>query len=117
MAKNNKHAAMAPPDPHSPSSVTAEQAEALAQMAAIVENSDDAIIGKTLGGVIRSWNRGAQRLFGYTAAEVIGRPITLIVPPELLDEERQILAALNRGERIEHYETTRLTKDRRRVDI
>jgi PAS domain S-box-containing protein len=108
---------MAPPDPHSPSSVTAEQAEALAQMAAIVENSDDAIIGKTLGGVIRSWNRGAQRLFGYTAAEVIGRPITLIVPPELLDEERQILAALNRGERIEHYETTRLTKDRRRVDI
>ena len=108
---------MAPPESHSPSSFTAEQAEALAQVAAIVENSDDAIIGKTLDGVIRSWNRGAERLFGYAAEEAIGKPITIIVPPELLDDERRILAILRRGERIEHYETTRLTKDRRRVHI
>jgi PAS domain S-box-containing protein len=89
----------------------------LAQMAAIVENSDDAIIGKTLDGVIRSWNTGAQRLFGYTPDEAIGKPITLIVPPTLLDEEQRILATLRRGERIEHYETTRVTKDGRRVEI
>ena len=86
-------------------------------MAAIVENSDDAIIGKTLEGVIRSWNAGAERLFGYSADEVIGKSITIIVPPALLDEERRILATLRRGERIEHYETTRLAKDGRRVEI
>jgi len=108
---------MPPPEPHSPSSSAAAQVEALAQVAAIVENSDDAIIGKTLDGVIRSWNTGAQRLFGFTADEAIGRPITIIVPPELLDDEQRILASLRRGERIEHYETTRLTKDRRRVHI
>ena len=89
----------------------------LADMAAIVENSDDAIIGKTLDGIIRSWNKGAQRLFGYTPAEAIGRSITIIVPPELLDDEQRILATLRQGERIEHYETTRLTKDRRRLEI
>lgn len=89
----------------------------LAHMAAIVENSDDAIVGKTLDGIIRSWNAGAQRLFGYTPAEAIGSSITIIVPPELLDEEQRILATLRRGERIEHYETTRLTKDRRRLEI
>ena len=89
----------------------------LADLAAIVEDSDDAIIGKTLDGIIRSWNAGAQRLFGYTAAEAIGSSITMIVPPELLDEEHRILATLRRGERIEHYETTRLTKDRRRLEI
>jgi PAS domain S-box-containing protein len=108
---------MAPPDPHSPSSFTAEQAEALARVAAIVESSDDAIIAKTLDGIIRSWNTGAQRLFGYSPEEVIGKPVTLLIPPELLDEEQQILATLRRGERIDHYETTRLTKDRRRVQI
>jgi PAS domain S-box-containing protein len=117
MAKNNKHAAMAPPELHSPSSFTAEQAEALAQVAAIVENSDEAIIGKTLDGVIRSWNTGAERLFGYSAGEAIGKPVTILIPPELLDEEQRILATLRRGERIEHYETVRLTKDRRRVHI
>ncbi|MGH8181419.1 MAG: PAS domain S-box protein [Steroidobacteraceae bacterium] len=89
----------------------------MAHMAAIVESSDDAIIGKTLDGVIRSWNTGAQRLFGYTPEEAIGRSITLIIPPELLEEERRILATLRRGERIEHFETTRVTKHGRRVDI
>src|SRR6185437_2082623 len=90
---------------------------AMAHMAAIVENSDDAIVGKTLDGIIRSWNNGAQRLFGYTPEEAIGKPITIVVPAELLDEEQRILATLRRGERIEHYETTRVTKDHRRVEI
>ncbi|MFZ0501378.1 MAG: PAS domain S-box protein [Steroidobacteraceae bacterium] len=117
MAENNNHAEMAPPESHSPPPFTAEQAEALAQLAAIVENSDDAIIGKTLDGVIQSWNRGAQRLFGYSADEAVGRPITLLVPSELLDEEERILATLRRGERIEHYETTRLTKGGGRLEI
>jgi PAS domain S-box-containing protein len=89
----------------------------LAHLAAIVESSQDAIIGKTLDGLIQSWNTGAQRLFGYTPEEAIGKSITLIVPPELLDEERRILATLRRGERIEHFETTRVTKHGRRVDI
>jgi len=94
-----------------------EVQRSLGHMAAIVENSDDAIIGKTLDGIIRSWNTGAQRLFGYTPEEAIGRPITIVVPAELLDEEQRILATLRRGERIEHYETTRVTKDHRRVEI
>ncbi|HEX3843386.1 MAG TPA: ATP-binding protein [Steroidobacteraceae bacterium] len=94
-----------------------EVQRSLADMAAIVENSDDAIIGKTLDGVIRTWNTGAQHLFGYAPAEAIGSAITLIVPPELLDEEQRILATLRDGRRIEHYETTRLTKDRRRIEI
>lgn len=100
-----------------PLALDAEIQRSLAHMAAIVESSDDAIIGKTLDGIIRSWNGGAQRLFGYTPEEAIGRSITILIPPELLDEEQRILATLRRGERIEHYETTRLTKDRRRVDI
>jgi PAS domain S-box-containing protein len=91
--------------------------EAQARLAAIVESSQDAIISKTLDGVIRTWNTGAERLLGYSAEEVTGRSITLIVPPELLDEERDILARLARGERIEHYETVRMTKDGRRLNI
>ena len=91
--------------------------EARGELAAIVESSDDAIIGKSLDGTIRSWNAGAQRIFGYTAAEAVGRPITLIVPPDRLDEERSILARLVRGERLEHYETVRLARDGRRLDI
>ena len=89
----------------------------LAHMAALMESSDDAIIGKTLDGTIQYWNTGAQRLFGYAAHEAIGKSITLIVPPELLEEERRILATLRRGERIEHFETTRVTRYGRRVDI
>ena len=87
--------------------------EAQARLAAIVESSDDAIVSKTLDGVIRSWNAGAERLFGYTAAEAVGRPITLIIPPERLDEERDILERLRRGERVEHFETVRVAKDGR----
>jgi PAS domain S-box-containing protein len=88
-----------------------------AWLAAVVSASSDAIISKTLDGIILSWNQGAERIFGYTAAEAVGRSIDLIIPPELRDEERQILARLRRGERIEHFETVRLCKDGRRIDI
>jgi PAS domain S-box-containing protein len=91
--------------------------EAQARLAAIIESSHDAIISKTLNGVIRTWNAGAERLFGYRAEEAIGRSITLIVPPERLDEEQEILARLARGERIDHFETVRIAKDGRRIDI
>jgi PAS domain S-box-containing protein len=86
-------------------------------LAAIVDSSDDAIVGKTLDGVIRSWNRGAERIFGYRANEAVGRSITLIIPPDRLDEEKEILARLARGESIEHYETVRMAKGGRRVDV
>ena len=91
--------------------------EAQARLAAIVESSDDAIVSKTLDAIITSWNQGAERLFGYTAAEAVGRPITLIIPPERLDEEPAILERLRRGERVEHFETVRVAKDGRRLDI
>jgi PAS domain S-box-containing protein len=83
----------------------------------IVASSDDAIISKTLNGEIRSWNSGAERIFGYPAAEAIGQSITLIIPPDRLAEEQMILERLRRGERIDHYETVRMTKDGRRLDI
>jgi PAS domain S-box-containing protein len=91
--------------------------EAQARLAAIVESSEDAIVSKTLDGVIRSWNAGAERLFGYSHHEAVGQPITLIIPPERHDEERAILERLCRGDRIEHFETVRVSKDGRRLDI
>lgn len=91
--------------------------EARARLAAIVESSDDAIVSKTLEGRIVSWNRGAERLFGYAAAEAIGLPITTIIPPDRLEEERLIIERLRRGERVEHYETIRLTKQGHPVEI
>ena len=91
--------------------------EAQARLAAIVESSQDAIISKTLDAIITSWNQAAERLFGYTAAEAVGRPVTLIIPPERLDEEPAILERLRRGERVEHFETVRVAKDGRRLDI
>jgi two-component system, LuxR family, sensor kinase FixL len=87
------------------------------RLAAIVSSSDDAIVSKTLDGIITSWNAGATNILGYEADEMIGQPITRIIPPELHEEERQILARLRRGERIQHYETVRLAKGGRRVDI
>lgn len=90
---------------------------ASARLAAIVSSSDDAIISKTLEGRITSWNAGATRIFGYEAEEIIGRSITTIIPPELLSEEDAILSKLKRGERIEHFDTVRVAKDGRRVDI
>jgi PAS domain S-box-containing protein len=91
--------------------------EAMALHGAIVASSDDAIVSKSLDGIIRSWNAGAERLFGYTAAEAVGKPITLIIPPSKIAEEGQILQRLSRGERIEHFETTRVTKAGREVSI
>jgi len=88
-----------------------------ARLAAIVESSDDAIVSKTLDGIIRSWNGGATRIFGYQPHEIIGQPILRIIPPELHDEEREIMARLRRGERMEHFETVRLTRDGRRINI
>jgi PAS domain S-box-containing protein len=87
------------------------------QLASIVESSDDAIVSKDLNGTITTWNRGAERLFGYKTAEVIGKPITILIPPDRLDEEPGILARIRRGERIDHYETVRRRKDGSLVDI
>src|SRR3989442_556653 len=80
-------------------------------LAAIVDSADDAIVTKTLDGVITSWNRGAERIFGWTAAEAVGRHITLIIPRERHAEEDEVLARIRRGEKIDHFETVRVTKD------
>lgn len=97
--------------------LVAQAAVVEAQLAALVASSDDAIISKSLDGNVRSWNAAAERIFGYSAEEIIGRPILTIIPPELHDEERRILSKLRAGERIEHFETVRIAKDGRRVDI
>ncbi len=86
-------------------------------LAAIVESSDDAIIGLSLDGTITSWNRGAKRLYGYTAAEVVGQPSSILAPSDHPDEQQTILERIKRGEFIEHYETVRVRKDGRRVDV
>lgn len=91
--------------------------EAAQRLAAIVESSDDAIISKDLSGIIRTWNTGAERLFGYVADEVIGKPVLILIPPERHDEEPEILERLGRGERIDHYETVRRRKDGTLVDV
>lgn len=91
--------------------------EAARRYAAIVEYSDDAIVAKDLKGIITAWNHGAERLFGYAAAEAIGKPITMLIPADRPDEEPSILARIRLGERIEHYETTRQRKDGTRVEI
>jgi PAS domain S-box-containing protein len=80
-------------------------------LASIVESSDDAIISKTLDAIITSWNKGAERMFGYTAEEAVGKPVTILIPPDRQHEERTILERIGRGERIEHYETVRQRKD------
>lgn len=97
--------------------VDSTESELRARLAAIVDSSDDAIVSKTLDGIITSWNRGAERLFGYTAAETVGRHIFLVVPEDRRAEENDVLARLRRGETIDHFETVRQTKDGRRVPI
>jgi PAS domain S-box-containing protein len=91
--------------------------EDAARLAAIVASADDAIISKTLDGVITSWNRAAERIFGYSSEEAVGQPITIIIPPDRREEEVGILGRLKRGEAIEHFETERARKDGRRVAI
>jgi PAS domain S-box-containing protein len=96
---------------------SAQTAESLARLAAIVDSSDDAIVSKTLDGVVTSWNRAAERIFGWTAAEAIGRHIKFIIPPERHAEEEDVLARIRRGERVDHFDTVRVHKDGRWVDV
>src|ERR1041385_2593799 len=81
------------------------------RLAAIVESSDDAIVSKDLNGIITSWNKGAEDLFGFTADEAIGRSITMVIPADRLSEEDMVLGRIRRGERVEHFETIRRRKD------
>ncbi len=92
-------------------------AQTAAHLAAIVESSDDAIISKDLDGVIQSWNRGAEQVFGYAAEEAIGKPVLMLIPADRQHEEPEILARLRRGEKIDHYETVRQRKDGALVDV
>lgn len=91
--------------------------ETTQRLAAIVESSDDAILAKDMNGVIITWNKGAERLFGYTPEEVVGQPILMLIPPDRLDEEPKILSRIRSGERIDHYETIRRRKDGSLVDV
>src|ERR1700688_650635 len=94
-----------------------EHGELRALLAAIVDSSDDTIVGKTLDGFITNWNRAAESMFGYTAAEAVGQHISLIIPAERRAEEDEVLARLQRGEKVDHFETERQTKDGRRAII
>ena len=87
------------------------------RLAAIVESSEDAIASKDLNGIITSWNKSAERLFGYKAEEIVGQPVTLIIPPELHDDEPKILAKIRAGNRIEHFQTVRVHKNGKRIDV
>ena len=91
--------------------------KATMQLAAIVESSDDAIISKDTNGIIVSWNKGAEHLFGYTAEEIIGKSVTILIPPDHLNEEPEILRRIRSGDFIDHYETVRRRKDGKLIDI
>jgi PAS domain S-box-containing protein len=91
--------------------------ETRAHLAALVESCADAIISKTLDGEVKSWNKGAERLFGYAAQEVLGSKISILIPPDCLNEEPEFIEKLRRGERIEHFETVRQRKDGKRIDV
>ena len=91
--------------------------ESRLRLAATVESSEDAIYSKTLDGAIVSWNAGAQQIYGYTEAEALGKPIAILVPPELVEEENEILQKLKAGERIAHYETVRITKTQKKINV
>jgi len=96
---------------------TTSAADALRRLAAIVESSDDAILSKDLNGIIMSWNRGAEKLFGYTAEEIVGKSVLLLIPANRTAEEPEILSKIRRGEKIDHYETVRQRKNGSLVDI
>jgi len=87
------------------------------RLAAIVDSSDDAIISKILDGTIFAWNRGAEKLFGYSAAEMVGKPMLVLLPPERIDEESDILARIRSGESVDHFETVRVRKDGTSIDV
>ena len=86
-------------------------------LAAIVESSDDAILSKDLNGIIQSCNAAAERIFGYTASELIGRPVRVLIPADRQAEEDEILARIRQGERVRHFETVRVSKDHRLIDV
>ena len=86
-------------------------------LSAIIESADDAIVSKTLQGIITSWNKGAERIFGYAGSEIIGKPVTVLIPADHINEEGAILARIRRGERVEHYETVRQRKDGSLVEV
>ena len=95
-----------------------KQAEEIRErLAAVVNSSDDAIIGKTLNGTITAWNRGAEKVFGYSSMEAVGQPISMLMPPERIAEQEGILTRIGRGENVKHYETVRVRKDGTRIDI
>ena len=94
-----------------------QEGQAAAKLAAIVESSEDAIISKTLEGVVETWNRGAERMFGYTAQEIVGQPIAKLIPEERQAEEREILERVRRGEHVAHFETVRIGKDGRHIEV
>src|SRR5688572_7689867 len=101
-----------------PSEYLDEAARAAARrLIAIVESSEDAIVSKDLNGIVTSWNRAAERLFGYTAEEVIGQSITIIIPKDRLNEEDHVISAVRQGERVDHFETLRQRKDGTLVPI
>ena len=100
---------------HAPPIGSPEEAQAL--LAAIITSSDDAIVSKDLHGIVRSWNQSAERIFGYTAEEIVGKSITILFPPDRLDEEPKILERLKRGERVDHFETIRVRKDGTHIAI
>jgi PAS domain S-box-containing protein len=91
--------------------------DAMQRLASIVESSDDAIVGKNLDGIITNWNKGAERIFGYLAEEIVGRPIKTLIPPELHSEEDAIIERIRRGQRVEHYETVRQRKHGSRIEV
>ena len=85
-------------------------------LAAVVDSSDDAIISKALDGTITAWNHGAEKIFGYSAAEAIGQPMLTLFPPDRVNEESDILERIRRGDNVDHFETVRVRKDDRRID-
>jgi len=91
--------------------------EARERLAAVVESSDDAIIGKSLDGTITAWNVGAERIFGYSSSEILGRPVLMLLPPERANEEHDILARISRGERVDHFETVRVRKNGETINV
>src|SRR5260370_12396151 len=97
---------------------TMQSAEArTALLAFIVDSSDDAITAKTPDGVLTSWNRGAERIYGYAAAEIIGKPVAMLIPPDRPDDMQAILGRVRNGEQVEHYETARLRKDGKLIPV
>jgi len=95
----------------------AELQLARARLAAIVESSDDAIVSKNLNGVVQTWNKGAERVCGYSTVEMIGRPMSILLPPDRPDEEATILERLGKGDRVDHFETARMRKDGTRIEV